>query len=235
MWNAILTCERCEEKFNSDNRAPLILPDCGHTFCEYCVADLKSEMQQACPTCQTEIKTNDLAKFIKNQKILTILQRVKDGLSGPEQLMMFSTPEGDFVFCPRHTDKPIEYFCKQCSITVCVKCMFDEHNGHELIQIEEMATSLKQNVLDLQKMLVNAQRLNDENQKLVDQVKEELNRLKFQQMKNIDKGFQELQKKLEDKKQEIKFEFDKQDSPYVLIVFLGDTRRRSSVSRPRHP
>ena len=58
-------------------------------------------------------------------------------------------------------------------------------------------------------MLVNAHRLNDENQKLVDQVKEELNRLKFQQMKNIDKGFAELQKKLEDKKSEIKFEFEK--------------------------
>ena len=43
-----------------------------------------------------------------------------------------------------------------------------------------MSNSLKQNVLDLQKMLVNAHRLNDENQKLVDQVKEELNRLKFQ-------------------------------------------------------
>jgi len=28
-------------------------------------------------------------------------------------------------------------------------------------------------------------------------------------MKNIDKGFQELAKKLEDKKQEIKFEFEK--------------------------
>lgn len=40
-------------------------------------------------------------------------------------------------------------------------------------------------------------------------MKEELNRLKFQQMKNIDKGFAELQKKLEDKKSEIKFEFEK--------------------------
>jgi B-box zinc finger len=72
--------------------------------------------------------------------------------------------DGDnYVFCPRHFDKPIEYFCKQCSITVCVKCMFDEHNGHDLIQIDEMASSLKQNVMDLQKMLVNAHRLNEEN------------------------------------------------------------------------
>ena len=58
-------------------------------------------------------------------------------------------------------------------------------------------------------MLVNAHRMNEENQKLIEQVKEELNRLKFQQMKNIDKGFYELIKKLEDKKQEIKFEFEK--------------------------
>jgi len=57
--------------------------------------------------------------------------------------------------------------------------MFDEHNGHDLIQIDEMASSLKQNVLDLQKMLVNAHRLNEENKKLLEQVKEELNRLKL--------------------------------------------------------
>ena len=82
----------------------------------------------------------------------------------PEMLLFGNAGEGEsYVFCPRHSDKPIEYFCKQCSVTVCVKCMFDEHNGHELIQIEEMANSLKQNVLDLQKMLVNAHRLNDEN------------------------------------------------------------------------
>jgi hypothetical protein len=46
--------------------------------------------------------------------------------------------------------------------------MYDEHNGHDLVQIEEMASSLKQNVLDLQKMIVNAHRLNEENHKLIE-------------------------------------------------------------------
>lgn len=41
--------------------------------------------------------------------------------------------------------------------------MFDDHNGHELLQVDEMTNSLKQNVYDLQKMLVNATRLNEEN------------------------------------------------------------------------
>ena len=170
--NFILTCERCEEKFNEENRAPVILPDCGHTFCEYCIADILSDYEKFCPNCNTEIKTTDPAKYIKNHKILAILLK-KDspdgGLYDPDS----------YVYCPRHLDKPIEYFCKQCSTTVCVRCMFDEHNGHDLVQIEEMASSLKQNVLDLQKMLVNAHRLNEENQKLIEQVKEELNRLKF--------------------------------------------------------
>jgi F0F1-type ATP synthase membrane subunit b/b' len=58
-------------------------------------------------------------------------------------------------------------------------------------------------------MIQNARRLNEENTKLLEQVQDELKRLKFQQMKNIDKGFFELQKKLEDKKIEIKNEFEK--------------------------
>lgn len=138
-----MTCERCTEKFNGENRTPVILPDCGHTYCEYCVADLLAEQEKICPMCQTVIKTTDPGKFIKNQKIIAIIERGKDLLS-PEMLLFANAAEGEaYVFCPRHADKPIEYFCKQCSVTVCVKCMFDEHNGHELIQIEEMANSLK--------------------------------------------------------------------------------------------
>lgn len=36
------------------------------------------------------------------------------------------------VFCSKHPEKAIEYFCKQCNLVVCSKCMFLDHNGHEL-------------------------------------------------------------------------------------------------------
>jgi len=36
------------------------------------------------------------------------------------------------VFCFKHQDKEIEYFCKICHSIVCPRCMFAEHNGHEL-------------------------------------------------------------------------------------------------------
>jgi hypothetical protein len=99
--NFIITCERCEEYFNENDRTPLILPDCGHTFCEYCVADLL-ENEKACPNCNQEIKSVDPTKFMRNQKIIDILKREQPAIMDNE----------NYVFCPRHFDKVIEYFCK---------------------------------------------------------------------------------------------------------------------------
>ena len=73
----------------------------------------------------------------------------------------------DSIPCPRHPQKLIEYFCKTCSTSVCVKCMYDDHNSHSLVPVEEMANSLKQNIIDLRKMLDNTKRLLDENSVLL--------------------------------------------------------------------
>mmetsp|Transcript_42495 Transcript_42495/g.40743 ORF Transcript_42495/g.40743 Transcript_42495/m.40743 type:complete len:662 (+) Transcript_42495:374-2359(+) len=77
------------------------------------------------------------------------------------------------------------------------------------MQIEEMSNSLKQNVVDLRKMIDNTKRLIDENSKLVEQVQEELQRLMDQQLSNIHAGFEELFRKLEEKRHEIIIEFEK--------------------------
>ena len=77
------------------------------------------------------------------------------------------------------------------------------------MQIDEMSNSLKQNVIDLRKMLDNSNRLIFENQNLLEQVKEELERLMEIQMNNINDGFAELQRKLEEKKADIMQEFER--------------------------
>ncbi len=53
------------------------------------------------------------------------------------------------VFCFKHQDKQIEYFCRNCHQLVCPKCMFKEHNGHEFAQLEEVTHVVKQNIGDL--------------------------------------------------------------------------------------
>ena len=34
------------------------------------------------------------------------------------------------VYCYRHQEKVIEYFCRECHTLVCPRCMFEDHNGH---------------------------------------------------------------------------------------------------------
>ena len=67
------------------------------------------------------------------------------------------------VYCFKHQDKEIEYFCKFCHTIVCPKCMFSDHNGHELAQLEVVTNIIKQNIYDLNKLMLNTKRINDDN------------------------------------------------------------------------
>jgi len=44
----------------------------------------------------------------------------------------------NFIPCELHEDKPVEYFCKACALAVCVKCIYDAHNGHNLVPVDDM-------------------------------------------------------------------------------------------------
>lgn len=85
--------------------------------------------------------------------------------------------------------------------------MFAEHNGHELAQLEDVTNIIKQNIYDLHKLLLNTKRINEDNRNYIQHIKEEVLRLKEQQLRNIDKGFGDLIKKLEEKREELKSEF----------------------------
>ena len=111
------------------------------------------------------------------------------------------------VFCFKHQDKEIEYFCKFCHTIVCPKCMFQDHNGHELAQLEDVTNIIKQNIYDLNKLMLNTKRINDDNRQFIEHIKQEIQRLNDQQSKNIDKGFNELIMKLQERRDELKQTF----------------------------
>lgn len=54
---------------------------------------------------------------------------------------------------------------------------------------------------------MNTKRINEDNRNYITHIKEEVLRLKEQQLRNIDKGFGDLIKKLEEKREELKNEF----------------------------
>ena len=110
---------------------PTILPDCGHTLCATCIKDIIEDPAQAvkrCPFCKTKI--GDLLggeDFKLNHKILSLI-------TNPGAVKITN-----FIPCDLHEDKPVEYFCKACALAVCVKCIYDHHNGHNLVQVDDMS------------------------------------------------------------------------------------------------
>ena len=111
------------------------------------------------------------------------------------------------VYCPRHPEKQIEYFCKVCHVLVCAKCMFMEHSGHELAELEDVTGIMKQNIKDLSKLLSNTRKINVDNVDYIEHKKSEVLTLKERQLQNIDIGFAEVIKGLEDRRDVLKKDF----------------------------
>ena len=85
--------------------------------------------------------------------------------------------------------------------------MFSDHNGHELAQLEDVTNIIKQNIYDLNKLMLNTKRINDDNRQFIEHIKQEIQRLNEQQARNIDKGFNELIQKLQERRDELKQSF----------------------------
>lgn len=86
-----------------------------------------------------------------------------DPAGGVDPSQINQIPNSGKVFCFKHQEKEIEYFCKFCHTIVCSRCMFSDHNGHELAQLEDVTNIIKQNIYDLNKLMLNTKRINDDN------------------------------------------------------------------------
>jgi hypothetical protein len=155
-WGSLMNCDICNSRFDILDRQPTVLQKCGHTFCHRCIHTMIDVNKSTeCPGCGKEINEQSVEECSQNVKLLNFINS-DEGLN-----YINSIP------CPKHPDKIVEYFCKTCSRSVCVKCIYDDHNGHSLVQIKEMSDTLKQNVIDLQKMIENSKRIIEENRVLV--------------------------------------------------------------------
>lgn len=64
--------------------------------------------------------------------------------------------------------------------------MFVEHNGHELAQLQDVTGIVRRNITDLQKLILNTKRANEDNAGSVEKVKAEVFRMRDIQINNID-------------------------------------------------
>lgn len=71
-----ITCPICFDQYNSQDKIPRIL-QCGHTFCQNCLMDLRTSNILTCPTCRKYF-TPDVKQLIKNFTILDYIYQHKE-------------------------------------------------------------------------------------------------------------------------------------------------------------
>lgn len=72
--NNLLICDYCGQPFDMDERLPLILHQCGCTFCQSCIQDmLETQRIEACPNDNEEILEKSIEECRRNTKILNFM------------------------------------------------------------------------------------------------------------------------------------------------------------------
>ena len=59
------------------------------------------------------------------------------------------------VSCQKHPEHGLEFYCKQWKVLVCSRCLFFQHNGHQLCLLEDTLEVLMAELDELDKYYSN--------------------------------------------------------------------------------
>ena len=133
------TCYVCLEDFEESGRhVPRILP-CHHSVCEKCLGQLPEGNHLNCPECRAKHHFDgDIRNFPQNKYILSYIRRM---------VSLKIRQEGAFRYdiCPEHV-RDLSLYCRdpQCRSVICQLCLLKEHRMHDVVDIEEVETQLRE-------------------------------------------------------------------------------------------
>ena len=110
--------------------------------------------------------------------------------------------------CSIHIGKDIEFYCNNCSSLACSICLIDFHNGHNFGLLGDAIDKIRLNISDADNILNELLYQNNNNQKLLNMILNEINEYKSGQNLIVVKNFDEIIKKINQVKQSIIEEFD---------------------------
>ena len=126
-------------------------------------------------------------------------------------------------YCNKHPQKEIEFFCSTCTCAICSFCIYEVHNGHVLSLLEDMSVILKNNMLDLNKILERLKKDNEDNILKCQIRASEITEQKNNQVLMVVKSFDEIFKKIEEKKNAIIAEFE--------VKYEHETKRFDKIQK----
>lgn len=106
-----MKCPKCEFLFDVSSRKPIILTQCGHTFCSLCLNEMANQNQIVCPLDGRTLNISNPSLLPTNEMIVMIIK---------DQSKM----------CKTHS-KYLEYFCLEERVEICSLCaIIGGHNTH---------------------------------------------------------------------------------------------------------
>ncbi|XP_053150139.1 zinc finger protein RFP-like isoform X3 [Hemicordylus capensis] len=122
------TCSVCLDFFTD----PVTL-DCGHNFCQACIAQCWGEppSDSTCPQCRERVQPRNLKP---NRQFANMVALAKE----------FSVQQvGGWRVCGRHQE-PLKLFCQDDEAPLCVVChLSKEHRAHTVVPAQEAAQEYK--------------------------------------------------------------------------------------------
>ena len=115
MVESLAYCAVCFEEYDHEERVPLMLISCGHTFCRCCLMLLPEPLR--CPYCMN-LESHSLSELPKNILIYQIQAQLN-----PNEVDM----------C-RHED--LLFYCKICKYPLCLNCVV-KHSNHGLVNLSD--------------------------------------------------------------------------------------------------
>ena len=159
---SIFTCEICKEVYNDKNKKPLSLP-CGNIYCEECITNIYEPLTKSffCPHHKINHKF-DLTNIPicaqvyehLNEHILSLNQENNNIYNKNDNEKNKNKTQENNIYCLRHPNNKIKFFCKTHSIFPCSICVVG-HTDHNTICFKTDKIKFKNEVNELKQKIEN--------------------------------------------------------------------------------
>nr|XP_056716295.1 zinc finger protein RFP-like [Euleptes europaea] len=179
-------CPVCLEYFKN----PVTI-DCGHNFCQACLAQRWGESNKAssCPQCGETVQRRN---FKPNQPLANLIEIIKEHQEGERT-------GGNRPMCERHRE-PLKLFCKDDEAPICVVCdRSKRHQNHSVLPVEEASEEFKEKI-QAQLLSLEKEREKLKEQKITEEQRSQkcLTQLEVEKQKIL-ATFEQMRKFLEEK------------------------------------
>ncbi|KAK8729912.1 hypothetical protein OTU49_008383 [Cherax quadricarinatus] len=147
-----LLCPLCSELYDDEQREPVLLPRCGHTFCRPCLSKDVKKGHFPCPTCRKRHLKPTVDQLPVQADLLARAEAFRESKMG---------------VCERH-EAPLAYWCRDCRKSLCAKCSV--LRGHDVIRTKVLLEEKRREMREQGVAVL--QSVEQEKQKILVKVKE---------------------------------------------------------------